>query len=120
MEPLYILFVSAGGVFLFFLFAFLLMNIENWKHNMRTKRDISKAYNDENLAKMEYDLAFYDGDLYSRRSHAELAKQVTIDDVLSGEADSTEEVDELSRFNPIEEVKDNSVVGLYDPESVNG
>ncbi len=118
MEPLYILFVSAGGVFLFILFAFLLANIETWKHNMKTKRDISKAYSDENLAKMEYDFAFYDGDLYDRKSRNDLAKQVTIDDVLSGEAEDSAELDDLSRFNPIEEVKDNTVVGHYDPESV--
>ena len=119
MEPLYIIFVSAGGVFLFFLFAFVLMRIETWKHDLRTKREIYKTYSDKNLAKMEYDLAFYNGDLYSRNAHADLAKQVTIDDVLSGEAESKEEEDELSRFNPIGEVKENVAVGHYNPESVN-
>jgi len=119
MEPLYVLFVSAGGVFLFFLFAYILVRIETAKKNMETKRRIFKSYSDKNLAKMEYDFAFYNGDLYSRDSVDDLVKQVTIDDVLSGEADSRQEEDELSRFNPIEEVKENVVVGHYNPESVN-
>lgn len=119
MEPLYILFVSAGGVFFVLLFAYTFFGIKSRWYKSKTKRDISKAYNDKNLSKMEYDFAFYNGDLYSRDNHDKLAKQVTIDDVLSGEAESSEEVDELSRFNPIEEVKENVVVGNYDPESIN-
>ena len=118
MEPLYILFVSAGGVFLVLLFAYFLVGIESLRYKAKTKKNIHKAYNDKNLAKIEYDCAFYDGDLYSREHSSEHAKQVTIDEVLSGEAEGKDEEDELSRFYPIEEVHENVVIGHYDPESV--
>ena len=118
MEPLYILFVSAGGVFLVLLFAYFLVGIDSWRHKVKTKKNIHKAYNDKNLAKIEYDCAFYDGDLYSRDNSNEHAKQVTIDELLSGEAESDDEGDELTRFYPIEEIHENVVVGHFDPESV--
>lgn len=118
MEPIYIVFVAAGGVFVILFFAFVLVNIETWRRGSETKKNIFKAYSDKNLAKMEYDFAFYDGDLYSRESHSDLAQQVTIDDVFSGEAESMEEANELSRFNPIEDVRDNVLVGHYNPEKL--
>ena len=118
MEPLYILFIVAGSVFLFILLAYFAFSIKSWRYRVKLRKDIQKAYNDKNLAKIEYDCAFYDGDLYSREHRSEHAKQVTIDEVLSGEAESEEDWDELSRFNAIEEVQENSVEGHYDPEAV--
>ena len=118
MKPLYILFIVASGVFLFILFAYFAFSIRSWRYKVKLRRDILKAYNDKDLAKIEYDCAFYDGDLYSREHSSERAKQVTIDEVLSGEAESEEDWDELSRFKPIEEVQEKSVEGPYDPEAV--
>lgn len=111
MPPIYILFICAGAVLLVLFMTFMIVNIETWKHNSQTKKNIHAAYNDKNLAKMEYDFAFYDGDLYGH------AQQVTIDDVFSGSTENGEHVDELSRFKPIKETRDDVVVGNYDPES---
>lgn len=116
---MYILFVSAGGVFVVWLLAWAFASLDKLRRNSETRREISRMYGDVNLAKMEYDLAFYDGDLYSRRARSDSAKQVTIEDVFNGGESEQEEEDELSRFNPIGEVRDKTVVGHYDPESAN-
>lgn len=117
MEPIYILFVCAGGVFTVLFFALAFESLEHWKRNSHTKRDILKMYGDSNLAKMEYDLAFYDGDLYSRRNRNDSAKQVTIEDMFREDGGDREEEDELTRFYPIAEAGEQVVVGHYDPES---
>lgn len=116
---MYILFVSAGGVFVAWLLAWAFASLDKIRLNAETRREISKMYSDKNLAKMEYDLAFYDGDLYSRRTRSESAKQVTIEDVFNGGDEEQEEEDELSRFYPIAEAHDKTAVGHYDPESAN-
>ncbi len=118
MEPLYILFVCAGGVFVVLLLALMLASIEGWRRNSDIRKELSKTYGDKNIAKMEYDIAFYDGDLYARGSRSDSAKQVTFDDVFGGDEDEGEE-DELSRFKPIGETHSNVVVGHYDPETSN-
>ena len=118
MEPLYILFVSAGGVFLVLFFALLGVSFRHWSYVRSLKKDILRTYSDKNLAKMEYDFAFYDGES-DHGSHSDSAKQVTIDDVFSGDGEDGDGGDELSRFRPIGEVKDNVVVGNYNPEKSN-
>ncbi len=117
MEPLYILFVVSGGVFVVLMLALFFFSLEQWKSNSNTRNRIAEMYGDENIAKMEYDLAFYDGDLYSRRARSDSAKQVTFDDVFSGRAEESGEIDELTRFNPIAEAEDKVIVGRYDPET---
>ena len=119
MEPMYIVFACAGGVFILLLIAYLLVSIESWKKKNKMRRDILKVYGDsEHLSKVEYDFAFYDNALHGGDLRKHSAKQVTIDDFVGGNEDNEEKTDDLSRFRPIYEVKENVIVGHYDPESI--
>lgn len=119
MEPIYIVFACSGGVLLILLIAYLLVSIESWKKNVQMKKDLHKLYGDSKLlSKAEYDFAFYDNVLHGGGSKAQEAKQVTIDEFVSGETENADSDDELSRFKPMEEVRESVIVGHYNPESI--
>ena len=116
---MYIVFACAGGVFIILLIAYLLVSIESWKHKDKMKKDILKVYGDtEHLTKVEYDFAFYNNALHGGDNRKHTAKQVTIDDFVGGNGANDDKTDDLSRFRPIYEVRNNVIVGHYNPESI--
>lgn len=117
---MYIVFACAGGVFLILLIAYLLVSIESWKRNVKINKDILKVYGSaDKLSKVEYDVAFYDNALHGGDSRTHVAKQVTIDDYVSGEEEKEDKTDDLLRFRPLDDVRENVIVGRYNPESSN-
>ena len=116
----YIVFASAGGVFLLLLIAYLLVSIETWKRKARLRRAILKLYREgKELSKVEYDFAFYDNALHGGDSRAHHAQQVTIDDYVSGETERDDKEDELWRFRPLYDSRESTIVGHYNPEASN-
>lgn len=116
----YIIFASAGGVFILLLITYLLVSIDRWKRKVRLKRNILKLYREgKELSKVEYDCAFYDNALHGGDSRAHQAKQVTIDDFVGGETEKEDKEDDLWRFRPVYESRESVIVGHYNPESSN-
>ena len=113
MEPEYILLISAGGVFALLLFIYLIFAIEKAKAAHRSKMNISKAYLPENLQKMEYDVAFYDKNVFSYGYRQEAARQVTIDDILVEEADDTAQMTEEAVFTQVEDKGMEQITGNF-------
>ena len=47
------------SVFIVLLIAYLIVSIREQSQNARLKKELRKAYSDENITKMEYDIATY-------------------------------------------------------------
>ncbi len=83
--------ISAGGLFAALLFAYFIYYCSKRKARRRKEYELSVAYSDENLTKMEYDLAFYDEETHKLLRQAEPASQVTIDELIGQAAAPAEE-----------------------------
>lgn len=102
MKPEYILLICAGGVFVLLLFIYLLYAIEKAKLEKRNKEAIYKSYTPEQLRKMEYDVSFYDKNVFHLNNNL-TDRQVTIDDILTEESDDTAKLSEDAVFAQVEE-----------------
>ncbi|MCM1439459.1 MAG: hypothetical protein NC131_09725 [Roseburia sp.] len=116
MKSEYILLIVAGGVFALMLFIYLLYAIEKAKFERRNKEKLYKSYKPENLSKMEYDVAFYDRNVFSLVSR-EGERQVTIDDLLGDEAADMSQMTEASVFAQVEEGGVEEIRGNYNPSN---
>ncbi len=114
MKPEYILLICAGGVFALMLFVYMLYAIEKSKYEKRNRDKLYTSYSPENLCKMEYDVAFYDKNVFNFNSR-EAERQVTIDDLLGDEADDLTQLTEESVFAQIEESGVEEIRGGYNP-----
>lgn len=103
MKPEYILLICAGGVFALLVFIYVIYAVEKAKAYRRNKDKILKSYLPENLQKMEYDVAFYDKNVFNYGYGSELERQVTIDDILTEDADNTTQVAEEAVFTQVED-----------------
>lgn len=115
MKPEYILLICAGGVFVLLVFIELLYAIEKAKINKRNKEKILKSYLPENLQKMEYDVAFYDKDVFNYGYSREAERQVTIDDILSDGEDSVTQIAEEAVFSQVEDSGVEQIKGKFNP-----
>ncbi len=114
MKPEYILLISAGGVFLLLVLIYMLYAIETSKSAKRNKQNIYKSYLPENLCKMEYDVSFYDKNVFIFNNR-ENARQVTIDDLLNEESDDMTKMSEDSVFAQVEEGGIEEIKGNFNP-----
>ncbi len=103
MKSEYILLICAGGVFVLLVFIYLIYAIEKAQANKRNKENIAKSYLPENLQKMEYDVAFYDKNVFHYGYNSDAARQVTIDDLLSDESDNLTQMTEEAVFAQVED-----------------
>lgn len=83
--------ICAGGVFVVLLLSYLVYYFGKRKKLKQKEYELSVAYSDENLTKMEYDLAFYDEEIHKLLRQAEPASQVTIDEVIGQAGTPAEE-----------------------------
>lgn len=114
MEPEYILLITGGGVFVLLLFIYLIYAIEKAKAEHRNRTNMLKSYLPENLQKMEYDVAFYDKNVFQYGGNSrEAARQVTIDDLLSDEADNITQMTEEAVFTQVEDKGMEQITGRY-------
>lgn len=115
MELEYILLICAGGVFLLLVFIYMIYAIEKAKANRRIKEKIYKSYTPENLQKMEYDVAFYDKNVFKVSYASEADRQVTIDDLLTDEPDNIAQMTEEAVLTQVEDKGMEEIVGKFDP-----
>lgn len=115
MKPEYILLICAGGVFALLLFIYLIYAIEKAKANRRNREMIFKSYSPENLQKMEYDVAFYDKNVFSYSYGREAERQVTIDDLLTEEDDNLTQMSEEAVFAQVEDKGVEEIKGNFNP-----
>lgn len=115
MKHEYILLICAGGVFLLLVFIYFIYAIEKRKAEKRNKNNIYKSYSPENLQKMEYDVAFYDKNVFNYGYSREAERQVTIDDLLGDETDNVTQMTEEAVFAQVEDRSVEQIKGNYNP-----
>ncbi|MGN0818432.1 MAG: hypothetical protein ACI4L9_05615 [Candidatus Coproplasma sp.] len=115
MEPVYIVMICAGGVFLILLLAYFLVYTKQKKIKLRESQKLLEAYSNGKITKMDYDLAFYDEETRKLLGGA-TEGQVTIEDILSSDSASVEEVTKKTDeaiFNKIENEGVEEITGNY-------
>lgn len=114
MEFQYIILIVAGSVFVFLMLIYTVVAIERCKRDKRNAGKLAASYAENNLRRMEYDVALYDGS----DSASESVSQVAMDDLFS-----ENNVNDETRYSGaailgsveyegVEEIK-----GEYDPET---
>lgn len=117
MKPEYILLISAGGVFLLLLFIYLLVAFERYKKNKAERQKLQESYSDENLSKMEYDVAYYDKKSFKLNYNTETERQVTIDDLIAEESSELDDSAEKAIFAQVEDEGVEEIKGTYKPSN---
>lgn len=113
MKPEYILLICAGSVFVLLVLIYMIYAIEKSKSERRNKENIIKSYMPENLQKMEYDVAFYDKNVFRYGYGKDTERQVTIDDILSEETDNMAQLTEDAVFAHVEDKGVQQIKGNY-------
>ena len=98
MDTKYILLICAGGVLFILLLIYLIVAVQSAKAEKRNKKQIYLSYNPENLCKMEYDVAFYEKNVFWINFAREDERQVTIDDLLNENAVDMSHITEEAVF----------------------
>ena len=121
MEPVYIIAIVVC-VLIFILFcASIYVIAKGYRREEAAKAEQKKVYSDPKLAKMEYDIAFYDEETAAKlaaSSEEREDSQVTIDEVLTdGERPVSSErtAEEDAIFNKPDEGME-EIAGCYEPD----
>ena len=110
MEPIYIVAIAVGGVVLLLFLICVYVIAKKHREQIERRIELEAVYSDPKLAKMEYDIAFYDDDLPRAVTHTE-DKQVTIDDVMSDEDMTVQSAIFTKADDGMEEIS-----GSYEPD----
>lgn len=113
MEPIYIIAIAVGAVVLALLIICFYVLAKKRRDSIELRLELESVYSDPNLAKMEYDLAFYDEDMPVQAPRTEYT-QVTIDEVMAGEDDSPLTAEESAIFNKADDGME-EISGHYEP-----
>lgn len=113
-----ILLICAGALFLALLIAYIVISV---RRNARRKEEavmLSSAYTDGDIAKMEYDIAFYDVDMGDGTAKETPHHQMSIDDIESGDDKAKDgEKAEDAILTRVDEEGVEEITGNYKPEN---
>ena len=121
METDYIILLCAMSVFIVLLIAYLIVSIKEQTHNLRLKNELQKAYSDENITKMEYDIATYYDDSADSRN----AKEAVVKPVIDASAQKSDEKKAEKRsgapteaiFTQVEDDGVEEITGTYNSDT---
>lgn len=112
MEPVYIVSIAVCAVVFVLLIICFYVLAKHRAADEALKVEQDAVYSDPKLAKMEYDIAFYDDDIPGADGSLN-DKQVTIDEVLSGK--SAHSAGESAIFTKADDGME-EISGHYEPE----
>lgn len=107
--------IVAGGVFAVMLLICCLIEFRRARASIQDKERLQKAYSEDNLKKMEYDVAFYDKSDMKLDFNSIGDEQVTIDEVLNQGKGNSEEDAQKAVFTHFEDNGIKSIKGRYRP-----
>ena len=113
MNPIYIVLITAGGVFVFLLLVYFVFAIEKARDARHRQNELNKVYSDKNLAKMEYSDVTCNEEtnkILNRKSG-----QITIDEITTetqSQASESQKSDETV-FNKIETEGVEEITGTF-------
>ena len=113
MDPVYIVSIVLCAIMLILLIICFYVIAKNHKEEEERQAELEAVYADPNLAKMEYDIAFYEDD--SPRPDSREDRQVTMDEVMGGETKNPFTAGESAIFNKVDDGME-EISGHYEPE----
>lgn len=115
MDTVYIIAITVCAIIFVLLIACFYVLATRRKEEERQRAELEAVYSDPKLAKMEYDIAFYDDDIARPAAHGECDTQVTIDDVMSGTDGNSYSAEESAIFTKADDGME-EISGHYEPE----
>ena len=113
MDAVYIIAITISAIIFVLLIACFYVLATRRKEEERQHAELEAVYSDPKLAKMEYDIAFYDDELPVPRVPGE-DKQVTIDDVIGADEEPLS-AGESAIFTKADDGME-EISGHYEPE----
>ncbi len=113
MEPVYIVSIVLCAIMLILLIICFYVIAKRHREEEDRQAELEAVYSDPKLAKMEYDIAFYDDD--SLRPAAREDRQVTMEEVLGGEEQKSFNAGENAIFTKVDDGME-EISGHYEPE----
>lgn len=111
------------AVFIILLIAYLIVSIKEQTQNARLKRELRKAYSDENITRMEYDIAtYYDDHAASRNVKETVGSALADPSVPTAEGDQAEQLSDAPTeaiFTPVEDDGVEEIRGTYNSDNLN-
>lgn len=105
--------ICGGGIMLVLMLIYVVVAEKKKQSLRRNANQIIKSYSEENLRKMEYDVAFYDGDAFKIFRTEDTVRQVTIDEVLGSESLDLSEMTRKAIFSKVEDNGGEVIKGKY-------
>lgn len=115
MDAVYIIAITISAIIFVLLIACFYVLATRRKEEERQHAELEAVYSDPKLAKMEYDIAFYDDDIVRPAAHTEADTQVTIDEVIAGAEVPAHTVEESAIFTKADDGME-EISGHYEPE----
>ena len=114
MEPIYILSIVVGSLFLILLIVFLCIHFINKRKYNALRTELRQMYADKNAPKLDYDFAGYDEEVRRKlQATGGEGGQLTIDDIMqSGSLSAQDE----AVFAPVDVENVEEITGNYQPE----
>ncbi|MCD8373174.1 MAG: hypothetical protein LUD27_07735 [Clostridia bacterium] len=118
MEPIYVVAITVGAVFLVLLGVCLISYLRRREAAKDLKEELDETYSDPDLAKMEYDIAYYDEEIQSRINamNQKRDEQVTIEDVMRGTSAPSVSPEQEAIFAKIDDEGMEEISGNYKPD----
>lgn len=118
MDTNEILLICAGSLFVLLLIIYIIVAIRKREKNIEEEVMLEAAYADKNLAKMEYDIAFYDVDMFDNQPQEPVRQQMTFDDIQTEQQDDeSEQAAEEAIFTRVDDEGVEEITGTYNPEN---
>lgn len=105
--------IVAAGVFAVMLLICCVIEYKRARTRHMENMQLYKAYSDENLKKMEFDVAFYDKDSLKLDFNSVGDEQVTIDELLNQSKINEKDIAQKAIFTHYEDEGVKSVKGRY-------
>lgn len=115
MDTKEIILICAGCLFVILLVVYAVSYFRRDKRDMQEKRMLEQAYTAGDVAKMEYDIAFYDVDMFDGKTD-EADRQMTIDDVSSAPSADDDKAVEEAILAHVDDEGVEEITGNYNPE----
>ncbi len=112
--------IGAGSLFALLFIIYIISSYRRRNRRREEKRMLDKAYCNGDIAKMEYDIAFYEGDEIESKAKDGSAQQMTIDDIQDASKSSEDEnVAEDAILTRVDDEGVEEITGTYNPDKEN-
>ncbi len=116
-----IMLICAGGLFLALFIAYIVFAVRRNARRKEEKIHLGSAYSDGEIAKMEYDIAFYDVDMFDVSAKEIAHHQMSIDDIetMPDRQDDEKNAAQDAILTRVDDEGVEEITGNYRPEEEN-